>query len=196
MILKNTISLTSLCIMVLFSFSLSSFAEQKTKSHSSHHYIKDALNLFEMPDSNVIWTNKRLRIKLKRILKNTPPSLRYRYWINDGRTVWILDMIGKLLPITMGITIENDKILDITILKYRESHGSEIKFPTYRSQFQGAGLNKYQRLNKPINGISGATLSVNSTKKMARIALLLHNEVMIKEADKIQAISKLNLPPS
>jgi hypothetical protein len=34
-----------------------------------------------------------------------------------------------------------------------------------------------KKLDLPINGISGSTLSVNSMKRMARIALLLHNHV-------------------
>jgi uncharacterized protein with FMN-binding domain len=139
-----------------------------------------ALGVSEVPKAQMVWVTKDVRPLLQKILKNKRPALRYRYWQKDGKTVWIMNEIGKILPITMAITIKNNKLLDITVLEYRESHGSEIKYSSFRDQFFDASIKENTRLSKKINGISGATLSVNTSKRMVRIALLLHKAVKIK----------------
>ena len=178
MLQKNFFLLFLIIIAFYYHNDLLAASQDKTY-HKVNQYIKLSLALTEMPKARLLWPDKELRKKLRKILKNKPPSLRYRYWQKDHKTVWIINAIGKVLPITAGITIKEGKIINITILAYRESHGSEIKYTSYISQFEGAALNKKSRLNKPINGISGATLSVNATKKMARMALLLDKAALL-----------------
>jgi hypothetical protein len=81
------------------------------------------------------------------------------------------------MPITAGVVVEDGKILDISVLSYRESRGHEVQSRAHRAQYFGATITPKKKLDLPINGISGSTLSVNSMKRMARIALLLHNHV-------------------
>ena len=77
--------------------------------------------------------------------------------------------------------MEDGKIEDVSVLTYRESRGHEIQNRQHRAQYYGASITESTQLDKPINGISGSTLSANSMKRMARIALLLHNDVMDDE---------------
>ena len=56
-------------------------------------------------------------------------------------------------------------ILKIEILQYRENYGAEICSKNWLKQFAGLETNNYVRYNRNINGISGATISVNSIKK-------------------------------
>ncbi len=143
-------------------------------------YISTALG--KKPEKpGVIWITKDIRPDIRVILRKKIFPLRYRYYRNEDRTVWILAVVGRTMPITAGITIEAGKILDLTVLTYRESRGSEIRFPAYSNQFNDAELTEKLRLSKPINGISGATMSTNAMKKASRLALYLHNKVLEKD---------------
>lgn len=143
------------------------------------NYIAAALG--KKPEKpGILWITKDIKPIVTRILRRQRSPLRYRYYRRGNRTVWILNIIGKTLPITTGITIEGGKVIDVTVLTYRESHGSEIRFPAYSHQFINVGLTKKLFLSKPINGISGATLSSNAMKKIVRLALYLDSRVMKK----------------
>ena len=50
-------------------------------------------------------------------------------------------------------------MLGIDILAYRESHGSEVRLPAWRSQFVGKGPADPIKLGADVANISGATLS-------------------------------------
>ena len=63
------------------------------------------------------------------------------------------------------------------VLIYRESHGWEVRYPFFTDQFQGLELSSKNRLNKKIDGISGATLSVNALTRLSKLALFLHQQV-------------------
>lgn len=145
----------------------------------THDYISKAFGGESIP-SQVLWVTKDLRPDLKTILHRDKFPLRYRYYQQNNRTVWILNEIGKILPITTGVTIEDGKIINLTVLTYRESHGSEIRFPAYSRQYNAAALTNDLRLSNTINGISGATLSSNAMKRVSRLALYLHKKVMEK----------------
>ena len=77
-------------------------------------------------------------------------------------------------PITTGLVINEDRVERIRVLEYRESRGGEVRHPFFTGQFKGAGLTEEHRLDRPIDGISGATLSVRALKKLAALALYLH----------------------
>jgi hypothetical protein len=106
------------------------------------------------------------------ILRRQPPP-RLTYWRAGGQTVFVLEEIGKEQPITTGILIRDGRITRVSILVYRESRGDEVRYPAFTRQFEGAGLGENQRLDRTINGISGATLSVNALDRMTRLALFL-----------------------
>lgn len=164
-------------LMAMPSLPLAAAATSEETYLKTDDYITAALG--EKPEKpGILWVSVDMRPTLKKILQRKAFPLRYRYWRKGPRTVWIINEIGKVLPITTGLTIEQGKIIDLTVLTYRESHGSEIRFPAYSNQFTGASLTDKLRLSKPINGISGATLSTNAMKKVSRLALYLHKNLL------------------
>ena len=120
------------------------------------------------PKPKMLWLTKPLQERIATALGHPLPVLRLRYWQQDGRTAWILEEVGKSEPITAGFVIEDGRIVRASVLIYRESRGYEI-----RTQFVGAGLDDKGKLDRRIDGIAGATLSVHAMIRMARTALLL-----------------------
>jgi hypothetical protein len=125
------------------------------------------------PNSEVLWITKDVRADINRLLGRELKSLRIRYWKKGTRSAWVLDEIGKDLPITTGVVIDSGAIKDIQVLVFRESRGWEVRYPFFTDQFSGATLDKKYRLDKRVDSISGATMSVNALKRQARLALLL-----------------------
>jgi hypothetical protein len=76
-----------------------------------------------------------------------------------GRVV-VDAVIGKFEQIDYAVALGPDaRVLAVEILSYRESHGSEVRLPAWRSQFVGKGPADPIRLGADIANISGATLS-------------------------------------
>jgi len=129
------------------------------------------------PAARVLWLKDDLTQQLETILQHSYSGRRIRYWANDHRSVWILDEIGKKKPITTGILVQDGKIENIKVLVFRETRGWEVKHTFFTNQFIGAQLADGNRLDRHIDGISGATLSVRAVTKLARIALLLDKSI-------------------
>ena len=131
----------------------------------------------DAPKVSKIWIKKDLKVKIYEIMGHDLGVLRLRYWEKEARTAWILEEIGKERAITAGIVVNNNKIESINVLTFRESRGWEVRYPFFTDQFSDATLKEDKQLDRHIDGISGATLSVKAMTKMARLALLLHKEV-------------------
>lgn len=125
-----------------------------------------------VPKPRFLWMKKPLREEAEQILRHKPGFLRTRYWKNENQSVWILEEIGKTQPITFGIVIKDNQIKQIKVLAFRESRGWEIKHNFFTHQFIHASIKEDLSLDPPIDGISGATLSVRASTKVARLALL------------------------
>lgn len=132
----------------------------------------------EEPHQRVIWLNKETKKAVSEILGHPYKGLRIRYWERDGRTAWVLEEIGKVEPITAGFVVEDGKLLEMQVLIYRETHGWEVRYPFFSNQFKGLGLKDNRRLDRKIDGISGATLSVNALVRLSELALFLHEASM------------------
>ena len=130
----------------------------------------------KVPKPKVIWLTKKLKFPIKKILNHKYRTLRVRYWGQQNKTAWILEETGKEEPITVGIIISNNHIEKVQILIYRESRGGEVRYPFFTSQFNKTHLTNDHKLDKHIDGITGATLSVNAIKKLSRLALFLHQQ--------------------
>ena len=65
----------------------------------------------------------------------------------------------------------------VKVLTFRESRGWEVKHDFFGDQFINAKLTKKNRLDKNIDNISGATMSVDAVTNISRMALLLHNHI-------------------
>lgn len=119
--------------------------------------------------------------ELKSILNHRYSKIRIPYWRDGNRTVWILEKIGKELPITAGFVISDNQVEQFKVLIFRESRGWEIRNDFFTEQFDGAHLTPKNKLNRPIDNITGATMSVNAMKKLSRMALYLHKQVTTEE---------------
>lgn len=129
-------------------------------------------------EKKVIWLDKPTKSEMEEVLGHRYKGLRVRYWIQGTKTAWILDEIGKEKPITTGIVIDDDKIERIRILVFRESRGWEVRHAFFTDQFSNATLLENTRLDRSIDNISGATLSVRAVTKLSRIALMLHKKII------------------
>ncbi len=139
-------------------------------------FINDVFNN-KPPKAEVLWLDKTLKKQISAILNHKYKSLRIRYWQQDKRSVWILEEIGKEKPITTGIVVNDGHIEKVKVLEFRESRGWEIRHEFFTDQFRQAKLKDDYQLDKTIDNISGATLSVRAVKKLAKIALLLDQRI-------------------
>ncbi|MBI5460961.1 MAG: FMN-binding protein [Gammaproteobacteria bacterium] len=130
-----------------------------------------------VPKPAVLWLTGAVREQTKAILGHEPSQLRVRYWQQGQRSAWILDEIGKEKPITTGIVIDANRIERIRVLAFRESRGWEVRHSFFTDQFKQRGLTEDQKLDGPIDGISGATLSVRALTNLARLALYFHRQI-------------------
>jgi Na+-translocating ferredoxin:NAD+ oxidoreductase RnfG subunit len=168
------------CLFSLFILSLWSISYAEQVFEDPNDFINKAFD-GKIPESEFLWLKEEQKAKIKKILGHDYSSSRIRYWKNSTRTLWILDEIGKVKPITTGVIIEDGKIKEVKVLIYRESHGWEVCHPFFTNQFVGTEIDKDNKLNKEIDGISGATLSVNALKRMSRLALLFNNYLMLEK---------------
>jgi FMN-binding domain len=132
------------------------------------------------PKPEKIWITKDLKSDIKSILGHDLKVVRLRYWDNGSKTAWVLEEIGRDKPITVGLVVKENRIEQLNVLVFRESRGWEVKYPFFTDQFKQITLTTNNELDRNIDGISGATLSVNALTKLARLALYLDSRVKNK----------------
>lgn len=125
------------------------------------------------PPVKTLWLSGELQQRLEKIFGHPYKSLRLRYWQQDAKTAWVLEEIGKELPITLGVVVNADAVEQLRILTYRETRGGEVRHPFFTEQFEGAKLGANDVLDRQIDGITGATLSVRAVTRVAEAALVL-----------------------
>ncbi len=123
------------------------------------------------PKVKLLLLTTDMQSEVTRILGHAPRQLRQRYWSEGARTLWILEEIGKTDPITAGFVVKEGRIEQAKVLIYREHRGMEVRFPAFLKQFTGVSLSSGNGLDRQIDGIAGATLSVHAMERMARTAL-------------------------
>ena len=132
------------------------------------------------PKAEILWLSEDLKKQIADILDHKYNGLRIRYWQKDKKSAWVLEETGKEKPITTGIVVNNSKIELVKILVFRESRGWEVRHDFFTDQFKQAKLEDKHLLDKTIDNISGATLSVRAVRKLAQIALLLDQKTQQK----------------
>lgn len=143
---------------------------QSTEYQSSEDFLQQTFS-GAIPKPKVLWLTKELKQTATKILKHKPGFMRTRYWQSDKQSVWILEEIGKTKPISVAVVINEKKIMLIKVLAFRESRGWEVKHDFFTDQFKNNRLDSDLNLTQPIDGISGATLSVRALTKTAQLAL-------------------------
>lgn len=143
---------------------------------SREHFLETAFDGM-VPDAQLLWLTRTLRDQLTSVLGHPPAAARLRYWRVAGRSAWVLDEIGKERPITVGVVVDGGRIHNLRILTYRESRGWEVRNDFFTHQFEGARLDDKYSLDRNIDNVSGATLSVDAVRRLARVALMLDRHV-------------------
>lgn len=138
-------------------------------------FIADAIGADAQPQA--LWLTRDVQAQIVQTLGHPYPLARLRYWRSDRGIALVLDEIGKEFPITAGFVVRQGHIVSARVLIYRESRGQEISQPAFLRQFQGLGLTPERQLDKDIDGITGATMSVDAMQRMARTALTLAGRI-------------------
>lgn len=131
------------------------------------------------PEAKMLWLGGEQLDQAQQILGHRFAGIRVRYQAVGDRSAWILDEIGKTHPITFGVIVDNNTIAAVQVLEFRESRGGEVRYDSFTEQFIGGELKKNQSepaLDKHIDGITGATMSVRAMKKVATLALYFHTQ--------------------
>jgi len=167
-----------LLVGLLGFYPTSLFAYVDQPFQSQQDYIQEMLG--ELPKSDVFWLTDADKQVIEQILSHSFSKIRLRYWSGENQSVWVLDEIGKEMPITVGIHVKQQQIANLRVLVYRESRGDEVRHGFFTDQFKQAKLNQELQLDQHIDGITGATLSVRALSKLARIALYLDKQQSIQ----------------
>ena len=104
----------------------------------------------------------------------------YKISLNDTPIAFgFLDnVIGKSMPITFFVLLDVEgNIISTNIIKYREPYGGAVSNENWNEQFTGKNSDSDFTIGKSVNGISGATISVNSVTKGIRKITLLYEEI-------------------
>lgn len=163
-------------VALLFGLFLPKIILAATVYETQAEFLDRAFNK-SPPDPSVAWIKGERKSTVHKLLGHDYPALRIRYWCRDGRSAWILDEVGKDLPITVGIVVVDRFIESLRVLTYRENRGGEVATPVFTQQFNGSGLDDDYSLNTRIDGITGATLSVRALSRLAAVALFLQSDV-------------------
>lgn len=157
-----------LCILSCL-FAPSSWATSSNDFLTQHQFDTKAMK--------ALWLNSQQQAAVADILSHPYAGVRIRYWHDQDRLAFVLNEIGKELPITFGVVVGPNGISNMEVLVFRESRGDEIKAEGFRQQFTHAQLTEDGGLTQNIDGISGATYSVRSMTKVAKLALYLQQQI-------------------
>jgi Na+-translocating ferredoxin:NAD+ oxidoreductase RnfG subunit len=108
-----------------------------------------------------------------------PPHGTIRIWraTKNGTLighVFVDEVVGKQNLITYAVGVDPDGSLrNLQIMAYRESHGSEVRNPSWRAQFDHRRSLDELRFRTDIKNISGATLSSEHVTQGVRWLLAL-----------------------
>ena len=130
-----------------------------------------------VPEPQILDITPGMQQEIARILRRSYRARQLRYWREGERTAWILEEIGRYRPITVGLVVSQGALETVRVLIFRESHGWEVRHDFFTNQFKGLTLDGQNNLSGRIDGISGATLSVNALRNLARFALYLDRAV-------------------
>ena len=173
---RVVVLLTVLMLALLCSMSVKAFELYKT-FQTPEVFLGEVFNS-KVPAPKLLVLNAESQRKIAAVFNRSFPQQRIRYWENGDKTVWVFDDIGKegYVPTTSGFVVNNGVVESSKVLIYRESRGEQVAEPSFLNQINGskaAGNN----LDKPVDNITGATLSVDMMKRMARTAITLDSLV-------------------
>lgn len=116
----------------------------------------------------------------------------FRWEIHSGEAILgyaILDnVMGKAQPITYLILYTPDlKVNAVRVVRYREQYGGAIREPRWLTQFRGLDQHSGFEPGRHIDGISGATISVNAIsrgiKRITVYVSLIANDAIAADSE-------------
>ena len=128
-------------------------------------------------EQKTLWLKRDVKARIESVIERPWQGARVRYCQKDESTAWILDEIGKTEPITSGIIVDQGQVAQVRVLVFRESRGSEVHRDAFTEQYRDASLADDEGLDRHIDGITGATLSVWAVTRQVKLALLLDEVV-------------------
>jgi len=111
--------------------------------------------------------------RVDELLGRSYPHATATYWREGARSAWLLSLPGKWGPVTAVFLVDDGRLCRVEILHHREQRGRAVRNPGFLRQFEGAALRPDLRMDRRIEGLSGATISTDAVRNMARLALLL-----------------------
>ena len=169
---RATVRLLFLCIAVSVAHGGGRSRDSIDVARAASEFLHRAFGITP-PPMRKLWLTRAMRRDVEAILGRPYRPLRVPYWTGAGRCVLVLDGIGKDSPITVGVIVEKERVAEMRVLVFRESRGHEVKRPSFLAQFVGVRLAGDHRLDREVDGITGATLSVRAVARQARMALYL-----------------------
>jgi len=128
------------------------------------------------PIPATIWITGSRAQRVEQILGHRSKVARIRYWRSGTRCAFVLDEVAHTEPITAGFVVQDGVLIAARVLVYRESRGAEVRNEGFLDRLVGSRLDAELGLDRSVDGITGATLSVSAMTRMARLALYLAME--------------------
>jgi hypothetical protein len=127
-----------------------------------------------VPEAKFLDLDGNAQSQIGAALGHSYQQSRLRYWKANGITAWVLMDKGKEgYQLTDAAFAVKGGAIDIaSVLIYRESHGEEVADPPFLNQLAGAHAVGGQ-LDRKVDNIAGATLSVKMMERMAAAAIAL-----------------------
>lgn len=168
-----TVFKTTLCVLLLWSSAQAQAFELFKTFQTPEAFLAEVFS-GSPPEPSVLSIGSAEQARISPVFGRAFPQSRLRYWAKDGKTVWIFDDIGKegYVPTTCGFVVQDGVLDHLRVLIYRESRGEQVGEPSFLQQLIGARANGAD-VDKAVDNISGATLSVLMMKRMARTAIEL-----------------------
>lgn len=170
--IKSSLPLRRLILTSLLLMLLAPALWAKGEYMSAEQFLEQSFGNSK-PETHTLWLTPEQKAEISKFMYRKYRNLRVRYWQQAQRSAWIFDEVGKERPITIGLVLDDNQITSVEILAFRESRGWEVKYDFFTAQFEGAQLTENNRLDQPIDGITGATLSVKAVTRAAQLALFL-----------------------
>jgi Na+-translocating ferredoxin:NAD+ oxidoreductase RnfG subunit len=138
-----------------------------------------SLHKYELPDDLKSQTEKQVQQKFFK-------DYVYLWKICQGDSIAgyaILDnTYGKSLPITFLVIFSpTGEIRKVEIIRYREPYGGAVGSRRWLDQFIGKSSENDFKVDRDIDTISGATISVNSVTRAVQKLALIVNQLITKE---------------
>lgn len=177
--------MTLLFMLVVLTLTASNMAFSKGVYQTGPDFIAEHFSPL-IPQPKSLWLTPQLKKTAREIVGHQIRGMRVRYWQNGSKTLWIMEEIGKELPITIGVIVVKGHIEQLKILAFRESRGWEVRYSAFTDQYQNATITPDYKLDQSIDGITGATLSVRAVNKAAALALFYHQQAMLLDSNQVQ----------